>query len=303
MESVVLGIISSASALAAIITMFVINMQRKNELNIHLNNLRSEWAELRDDWAYCLLLCGVDYYSDPNSKTRTRYKEFLHDLSLSTSTEDIEKEVELLREQASPMRRICNYLSYVADSLLDGGISAKETYIILGPDVARHGAAVRIMTGSKTNFQDDASSDWRDDDPSYLSLSQLQQIAESYEGEQERIHILMDILWSEMSRRRDNDSCSVYSCALHKYTNETGKVCRVRLRKHCRWSYINKQYYSLRRQLLEAELLQVGSYQTGEIKFLPDFEPRIFRYGRIPFFSKQIGRIVAKQNLEKSLEQ
>jgi hypothetical protein len=220
------ALVAAAIALAA-----ALFARRANHVSssAYVSSLVGEWRALEGDWVMSLLLArGVDdYYVPATTEQRERAREVLAKSRELTAPEDLTDKINVLRSVAPSLRRVARFLARCSELLVLGRLRPGEIYLVLGPDVARLGSAVRWIAGTEPEGEAVAASwNWSSRDGIDRTVRE-----EVFHGEQDLVLTLVDLLWAEAARRGDHNPASFVRVASHKRIRGTDRVCRSRLRR------------------------------------------------------------------------
>lgn len=216
MTNYVSGVLPVVGLIASLWAVRISRQASRTSASVYAVELRREWTELRDDWAMSLLLYRGpdDYYVEASHEQREDVRASI--LSLPDPGSDITGHVSHLRSYTRNLRAVSHFMSHCADLILAGLLSTDDVYRILGPDVSRQGRALRWICGA---------SDYEDTDG---LLANWQIPDHSYFGQQEKIMLLMDVLWARTAYWGDNAPHSLMGAARHKRETGSGVMCRKR---------------------------------------------------------------------------
>ncbi|MEI4273715.1 hypothetical protein TEK04_18500 [Klenkia sp. LSe6-5] len=270
---IVAALVASASLLVAFFS-FRSSRQSLNQSRAALlNQVRTEWTKLRDDWRFSIILArgSDDYYSMAPKAVR----ESIHDIAKQVaSNEDWSHRQAVVNGWAAQVGGVVEFLDYAANLVLSGRLTPADLYGILGPEVTRHGRSVRWMIGyAPTRWNPDSipagySSDtW---------LSEL--VVASFAGRQDRILALIDLLWAQLAKSGDHEPHVLAGPAMHK--RATGDACRRRVRRLGRQLSGRRTASKLESTLLWSEFLPPRAiYQDGLSLYGVHFDYRLTRTG------------------------
>ncbi|MGC3992618.1 MAG: hypothetical protein QM779_00560 [Propionicimonas sp.] len=270
----------------AVVALILSMRANSTSRSAYLTALRQEWESLSEHWAVSLLLYrgSSDYYVDADLKQRARVRN-LELESLSQAQDSAHATMSLddwgnaLRAESAHVRAVVRFFAYCTDLLLSGRIAPTDAYRIFGPEVARHGAAIRWMAG--TGSFEDEGAPW----PSEAWWIPTH----DFHGEQEMILALVDMLWAETARWGDNEPHNLSSAAQVK-SRGSGKVCRRRL-----YALAMKRTgrplhaYRLSRRLRWAEFVPASSLMTDDA-LIDLVDEHLAQWGRIPLIKRWRGR-------------
>ncbi|MCR6491152.1 hypothetical protein [Cellulomonas sp. P24] len=280
------------SAALALLALLVSLLNRRASESVYTTALRKEWEDLHDHWSRSLLLARNpdDYYVDAPVELRSEIRKLVKRVDDFKSTDyadpnygrELTDIINSLREETAHVRTVVRFLAHAADLMLEGSLSVTSLYSMFGPDVSRHAHAIRWMIGSQSP-QEFATP------PTGAGSRLFSQVPEGmYRGEQERVLLLLDLLWSEVAKRGDNEPHSILGVASHKKRSGSGVTCRKRLWRlssgvsPIRWA-------TLRRQLRFAELVPYQSVCVDGALTVGQWDPWLVRRGRVPILSRLIG--------------
>lgn len=155
---------------------------------------------------------------DASVEQRDRIRKLTSSLGASTAgylpTEEIQAE-------GRAVRGVVRFLSYCGDLTLSGRLSARDLYLILGPEVARRGRAVRWACGA---YKRKARLGYGTDQIDHLP-------AGGNHDQQEVVLSLVDVLWAQMARAGDHHLSALLNTAAHKKDTGASILCRKRGRR------------------------------------------------------------------------
>ncbi|WP_433609574.1 hypothetical protein ACQP2P_38700 [Dactylosporangium sp. CA-139114] len=266
----VIAIVAAAIAIAA----FWAARRTNNAARVELvTDVRREWEEHRHDWATCLLLYNGadDYYVDASIEQRERVHALL--ANIEGNPTGLTANINAVRAETRTVRRVMRFLAYCGRLVLSNRLSCDDIYNILGPDVARHGKAIRWLCGSATMRE---SMPYMDSDTEWSHMAD--QITEwSYFNEQEVILALIDILWSQVSKNGDFGPDSLIRVAQHKRTTKSGLDGRRRIRRLARPRSGILHAWRLSRELKYSERLPFDSVFAGNRRHVEQIDPIYLR--------------------------
>ena len=244
--------------------------------------LRREWEDLYSEWVMALLIARGwdDYYSEATLKQRAQVREIMH--GATDQDLDVTDRTNELRELTAAVRKTVRFLAYTSDLVLSGRITPQDAYRLFGPDVSRHGAAIRWMSGAG------------DLPPTHLdewALDAFQIPNSDFFGEQELVFALVDLLWAETARYGDNSVHSLMAVAQHK-RYITGKFCRARVRRLV-WQRTGNPVLAIRmaHRLRTAEFISVRNLLREDRMSFPNFiDENCVQQGTVPFIRTFRGR-------------
>lgn len=257
--------------------------------SVYVTSLRTEWEDLHDHWTASLLLArGSDnYYVEALSEERLAVRRLEDQIEAWAQRDPMDAAglgdyINELRARTVHVRSVVRFLAYCSNLVLSGRIQPEDAYRLFGPDVSRHGAAIRWMSGMKT--EDFASLDSRRRD-----LSQV--VERSYFGEQQTILALIDLLWAETAIRGDNEAHSLIAVAGRKREG-TGRICRNRMRRLVwRQSHNPLRVWRLTRRLRYAELIPLRSLMADRSPLVDSIDESLVQHGGIPLIRRLRGRL------------
>lgn len=235
--------------------------------------MRRDWQAEAENWAVALLCArGIDDAYVPASVELRRCA--LHDLKTAKSDFDLRAadwgerhalELGRLERYRRGVNSVRNFLSLAADLVLCGDLDVGDLYSFLGPEVARHHYAVRVLIGSEAQRREP------------LMLDGV--IPQRFDGQSERVTALTDLLCAEMAKRGDLDVHQLADMASHKQVSGSGLYCRRRLARLARHrNVVFSRFHRLRLQwhLMSAEYLS-PRLLTLEYGHLAWAQPRAFQ--------------------------
>jgi hypothetical protein len=239
-----------------------------------MTQVRNEWSKLQEDWSIALVLARgpSDYYSYAPRKLRDEIREFAESVTREADSDE-RRAIEL--GYAAHVRAVTTFLDLCAGLVLQGRLRSVDVYSILGPDITRHGAAIRWMSGLREPI-------WRFDPTpeargGYSWLSHL--TISAFHAEQERILSLIDLLWAQSAKSGDHYPHVLMRCARLK-RRSTGRVCRRRIRRLARLYGNHRLALRLQVELLASEYLRSEAfYQQGTGFILSELDWKCVRLG------------------------
>lgn len=222
-----------------------------------VSQVRTEWVKLAPDWSLSLVLARgpEDYYSYASRETRDRVRQ----IGDETDGLDWDDTRAVKNAFVGPVQNVVTFLDFCAGLVLQGRLRSRDVYNVLGPEITRHGAAIRWMIGVKTGMW--ALDSVPDGADRSMWLHEVQR--DAFRAQQNRILALIDLLWARSADAGDHYPHVLMTCAIHK-RYLTGAFCRRRVRLLARRSGGRLLGMTLQRELLAAEFLKVPAlWQDG----------------------------------------
>lgn len=215
--------------------------------------VRTEWVKLAPDWSLSLVLARgpEDYYSYASRETRDRVRHIADEID-GLDWDDTRA---VKNAFVGPVQNVVTFLDFCAGLVLQGRLRSGDVYNVLGPEITRHGAAIRWMIGVKTGA-------WRPDSVPHgedrsMWLHEVQR--DAFRAQQNRVLALVDLLWARSADAGDHYPHVLMACAVHK-RYVSGAFCRRRVRLLSRRAGGRLLGVTLQRELLAAEFLKVSAF-------------------------------------------
>lgn len=218
-----------------------------------VTQIRTEWSRLDKDWVTSLVLARgpFDYYTPASRDLRETIKSWSSEIA---QQDDFSVAQDRARDYASMVHAVVAFLDLCATLVLQGRLRSADVYAVLGPQVARHGAAIRWLCGARSETL------WRRPEipAGYEPWEWLSVLREdAFTARQERILALIDLLWAQLAAAGDHYPHILMTHAVHK-RRQSGAICRRRARR-----LAHQQKGSplrLQVELLKAEYLPTAAY-------------------------------------------
>lgn len=291
-----LAVSTLSFCLSAGVSTIVRRNSRISELSL-LATLREDWKDLSEAWHRSILTVDGPgaYYSYADEKLCNEYDSYVTRLASGQLTE--EEGMILSRRWTEAINDVVNFFGVVATYVLRGQLSPQSAYAIFGAEVARRSRVAReLINEAPTNrFPGSPRPRFSDDENMSGAWWQDQRMqAGQYEGRNQRVLCLQDVLWSQAARQQDLYMHEIEWAAKVKREHGSGTRARKRVRRLCRQlggSHLTS--VRLQWQLTNSEVVR-PSLESGT--FVYDFDPdsevpeqlRITRWRRLSILVKDL---------------
>lgn len=156
-----------------------------------------------------------DFYAGADRTLRRAIREAVKQQQLALREEAIWDAQAVAYSFAPAVRRVQTLLNFISGNVMNGRLTSREAYAILGSTVPAHGSSIRWILGLNETR-------WIDSDQFWNSVPDHERFAE-----RERVLALIDLLWAELARRGDSDAHILIEVAKLKRSSGTHARNRV----------------------------------------------------------------------------